>query len=56
MANRTLHSHTVELNQDGVEFTAGECDGNRPSDQPEVLGSADEHLDGPEIISRVRDP
>jgi hypothetical protein len=52
MANRPLRSRTVELNEDGAEFTAGESNGYRPSDQPEVLGSADEHLEGPEIITR----
>jgi hypothetical protein len=52
MANRTLRSRTVELNQDGVEFRAGESDGDRASGQPELLGRADEHLEGPETITR----
>jgi hypothetical protein len=45
-----LRSCTVDLNQDGVEFTAGESDGDWPSDQPAVLGSVEEQLEGPEII------
>jgi hypothetical protein len=52
MANRTLRSRTVELNGDGAEFTAGESDGDRPSEQSEVLGSVDERLEGLETITR----
>ncbi|XP_033606758.1 uncharacterized protein LOC117282203 [Cryptotermes secundus] len=32
MANRTLSSRTVALKEDGVEFSAGESDGDRPSE------------------------
>ena len=52
MANRTLRSRTVELKEDGVEFSAGESDGDRPSEQSEVLGSVDERLEGLETITR----
>jgi hypothetical protein len=47
-----MASRTVEMNQEGVEFTAGESDGEQPSNQLEVLGSADEQLEGPEVITR----
>jgi hypothetical protein len=60
MASLTLRSRTVELNQEGEEFTAGESDGEQPSNQLEVLGSADEKLEGPRnnhaAGSRVRGP
>jgi hypothetical protein len=52
MANRTLRNRTIELNQKGVEFTAGESDSVRPAEQSEVLGSANGQLEGPEIIMR----
>jgi hypothetical protein len=39
-------------NQNGVDFTAGESDGDQPSNQLEVLGSADEQLERSEIIRR----
>jgi hypothetical protein len=52
MAKRTLRSRTVELNQDGVGFTAGEENDDPGNDQPEVLGSVDEQLEETEIVTQ----
>jgi hypothetical protein len=52
MAKRTLRSHTVELNQDGVEFTAGEEDDHPSMDEVAVLGSADEQIEETENVTQ----
>jgi hypothetical protein len=50
MGNCTLRSRTADLNQDGVEFTARESNSDPRSDQPKVLGSAEEQPEGLKVI------
>jgi hypothetical protein len=45
MANRALRSRTVEVSQEICEITAEESPSDWPSAQPEVLGSASEHIE-----------
>jgi hypothetical protein len=42
MASRALRSRTVEASQENLELPEGESAGDRPSDQPEGLGSVGE--------------
>jgi hypothetical protein len=45
MASRVLRSRTVKQNQENTELLAGESKCDRPSDQPEGLGSVDEQCE-----------
>jgi hypothetical protein len=43
-----LCSHTVDISEDGVDFKVGVNASDWQCEQQEVLGSADEHVEGTE--------